>query len=209
MKIKDILDMSNEEFNKLSYQELQPIVRTMVRVANSRMTRLKNLGIFSPATEDKSKFKMPTGQNLNMLRAEYRKASDFLNSKTSTVSGARHFEKLVTEHLNTMRKGGLTQLNYAEMDDEQRSKLWQLYNAIYEISPHKFNNMDSGQRLELASKYYRRNVDYNELKERLRQELQAEIESDDNKVGEKDLSKKDGLFHDDDLNTAETIFHNR
>ena len=46
MKLKEIQDLSNEDFNRLSYNELLPIVKHMQKLANQRIYRIKKSGVY-------------------------------------------------------------------------------------------------------------------------------------------------------------------
>lgn len=166
MKLDDILSMSNKEFNKLSYDELKPIVQKLNKVANDRMYKIKKANVFSPAVEDRETFKLGKieGKNkLNQLRAKYREVSDFISLKTSTVKGAKKFEKMVQGSINELREGK-SQLNYSELSVKQQSKLWKLYNAIREIDPVAFATLDSDQKMAIASMVFKKNRSFENLR---------------------------------------------
>lgn len=166
MKLDDILNMSNKEFNKLSYEELKPIVQKLNKVANDRMYKIKKANVFSPAVEGRETFKLGKvdGKNkLNQLRAKYRDVMDFISLKTSTVKGAKKFKQMVQGSINELREGK-SQLNYAELSVKQQSKLWKLYNAIREIDPVAFATLDSGQKMAIASMVFKKNRSFENLR---------------------------------------------
>lgn len=178
MKIKDILNMSNQEFNRLTLKELEPIVRKMQSVANARIKKVEKAGVFSPAVEGQKQFTMPDKYNLNMLRAKYRESANFLNNKTSTLQGAKEFNKMVQGNINSLREGK-KQLNYADLSDYQKGKLWKLYTAIREIDPVLFNSLDSDQRIALASKFFRKNRSFETLRQTMMEQLDERWEMND------------------------------
>lgn len=192
LKLNDILTMSNREFNKLSYEELKPIVQKLNKVANDRMYKIKKAEVFSPSVEGRQNFRLGNVKNLNQLRAQYREVSDFISLKTSTVKGSRKFMKMVQGSINELREGKL-QLNYIELSVKQQSKLWKLYNAIREIDPVTFATLDSNQKIAMASKVFKKNRSF----ENLRIELTNYL---DNLRGEQDdpidLLNAEGLLFD-------------
>ena len=192
MTIDDILNMSNRDFNKLSYQELDPIVAHLNKLANNRISRLEKTNILSPALEGRQGMKFTTSgvENLNQLRAKYREVSDFMKLKTSTVSGAKDFDKMVSKSINSMREGK-AQLNYDALSVTQKSKLWKLYNAIQEIDPVLFNTLDSDQKFAIASKIYRRNRSFENLRIQMQEYLNEQRGATDENP---DLLNAEGLF---------------
>ena len=192
MTIDDILNMSNRDFNKLSYQELNPIVAHLNKLANNRISRLEKINILSPALEGRQgmKFTISGTENLNQLRAKYREVADFMKLKTSTVSGAKDFDKMVSKSINSMREGKV-QLNYDALSVTQKSKLWKLYNAIQEIDPVLFNTLDSDQKFAIASKIYRRNRSFENLRVQMQEYLNSQRGVEDENP---DLLNAEGLF---------------
>lgn len=192
MTIDDILNMSNRDFNKLSYQELDPIVAHLNKLANNRISRLEKTNILSPALEGRQgmKFTISGTENLNQLRAKYREVADFMKLKTSTVSGAKDFDKMVSKSINSMREGK-AQLNYDALSVTQKSKLWKLYNAIQEIDPVLFNTLDSDQKFAIASKIYRRNRSFENLRIQMQEYLNEQRGATDENP---DLLNAEGLF---------------
>lgn len=167
MKLKDIQDMTNEEFNKLSYNELLPIVKHMQKLANQRIYRVKKSGVFSPIVDSTKIMNTANVENLNMLRAEFRQTMNFLNAKTSTIRGAKEFNKSVQESLNSLREGKRRQLNYAELTNKQKSTIWRLRDTIQEIDPVFFNSLDSNQRMALVGKIYRKRESFESMRQKL------------------------------------------
>lgn len=167
MKLKDIQDMTNEEFNKLSYNELLPIVKHMQKLANQRIYRVKKSGVFSPIVDSTKIMNTANVENLNMLRAEFRQTMNFLNAKTSTIRGAKDFNKSIQESLNSLREGKRRQLNYAELTNKQKSTIWRLRDTIQEIDPVFFNSLDSNQRMSLVGKIYRKRESFESMRQKL------------------------------------------
>ena len=103
---KDIINAieGNSEFRKE--------IRRVFQVANRRIQNIEQGGYYSPAlaslgksgVKGYSKFSVKgfgnTGSDWNTLLKEYTKAINFLNSPTSTATGAKEFEMQVKEKFN-------------------------------------------------------------------------------------------------------------
>lgn len=201
MKLKDILSMSNEDFNKLSYKELKPIVKQMVNASNNRIYRMRESGVFSPAVNDRKLLNMANTQNLNQLRAKFVQVQTFLLDKTSTIEGAREFMDLVQGNINSMRESRQWKLNYADLTNKQQSKMWKLYEAIRELKPELFAKLDSGQRIALASKFYRASASFASMRQKLNEFLTPPEPVDkDNNQENKDNENNPFLPENMDLN---------
>ena len=201
MKLKDILSMSNEDFNKLSYKELKPIVKQMVNASNNRIYRMRESGVFSPAVNDRKLLNMANTQNLNQLRAKFIQVQTFLLDKTSTIEGAREFMDLVQGNINSMRESRQWKLNYADLTNKQQSKMWKLYEAIRELKPELFAKLDSGQRIALASKFYRASASFASMRQKLNEFLTPPEPVDkDNNQENKDNENNPFLPENMDLN---------
>lgn len=202
MKLEDILSMSNEDFNKLSYKELKPLVKQMVNASNNRIYRMRESGIFSPAINDRKLLNMANTQNLNQLRAKFVQVQTFLLDKTSTIEGAREFMDLVQGNINAMRESRQWKLNYADLTNKQQSKMWKLYEAIRELKPELFAKLDSGQRIALASKFYRASSSFASMRQKLNEFLTPPEPVDkDNDQENKDKEDNPFLPENMDLNT--------
>ncbi len=106
-------------------QEIAKECRRIFDTANKRITRLESSGALSPALHSvlkEGKF-YSRGADLNKLRHEYSRAVAFLNMETSTVGGARKYER----HLTNLMGGKLS--------DKQRSVLFDAFRRIKEVSP--------------------------------------------------------------------------
>ena len=103
---KDIINAieGNSEFRKE--------IRRVFQVANRRIQNIEQGGYYSPAlaslgksgVKGYSKFSVKgfgnTGSDWNTLLKEYTKAINFLNSPTSTATGAKEFELQVKQKFN-------------------------------------------------------------------------------------------------------------
>ena len=101
MTTKELLNLSSFEISKMKKTELRKVVQTLASTANKRLKRLGAKGISTPS----SRQALQTGKfstknkNINQLRAEYIRAKKFLQSKTSTITGFKKFQKEVKANL--------------------------------------------------------------------------------------------------------------
>ena len=160
---KDIINAieGNSEFRKE--------IRRVFQVANRRIQNIEQGGYYSPAlaslgksgVKGYSKFSVRgfgnTGSDWNTLLKEYTKAINFLNSPTSTATGAKEFELQVKQKFNVPDDiwndvkadviGGTT-----SMSDEMLQKLpySQLVEGAYESAYRSVSSQIEKGALELA-----------------------------------------------------------
>ena len=160
---KDIINAieGNSEFRKE--------IRRVFQVANRRIQNIEQGGYYSPAlaslgksgVKGYSKFSVRgfgnTGSDWNTLLKEYTKAINFLNSPTSTATGAKEFELQVKQKFNVPDDlwdyvkadviGGTT-----SMSDEMLQKLpySQLVEGSYDSAYRSVSSQIEKGALELA-----------------------------------------------------------
>lgn len=128
---KDISEMTRQELAK----ELRPLAHKV----NARLDRLANAkDVVSPAykamTEGNGEGKIKIrGKNLNALRHEYARAQAFLNMETSTVTGARRYQRQLVDLL-----GG-------EYREEIIDKIFETFHEVQETHPAELQLYDSKQ----------------------------------------------------------------
>ena len=160
---KDIINAieGNSEFRKE--------IRRVFQVANRRIQNIEQGGYYSPAlaslgksgVKGYSKFSVRgfgnTGSDWNTLLKEYTKAINFLNSPTSTATGAKEFELQVKQKFNVPDDiwndvkadviGGTT-----SMSDEMLQKLpySQLVEGAYDSAYRSVSSQIEKGAIELA-----------------------------------------------------------
>lgn len=116
-----------KEFRSFTRQQLARECNRLFSIANKRITRLQNSEVLSPAlhavVNSGGKF-YAKGADLKQLQHEYARCVNFLNMNTSTVTGARQYEKTITEKL-----GG------HKLSKDQKSLLFKAFRAIEKLSP--------------------------------------------------------------------------
>ena len=126
--IKEIMDIGIDEFSHLSKTELRQAVSRLADAANKRLKRLEKSDIVSPAymeaTEAGSKFST-RGKSEIELQIEFRRVTNFLQDKTSTIKGSRAYMEEARQNLkNTfgidINKSDFTELisDYKRIIDE-------------------------------------------------------------------------------------------
>ena len=110
--------MDIDEFSSLSKSQLREAVSRLASAANKRLKRLEETNLTSPATLEvkDSGGKFGTrGKSEIELQVEYRRVSNFLRNKTSTVTGARKLENETRQELETKYGIILKQEDYNEL----------------------------------------------------------------------------------------------
>lgn len=168
MKINDILNLEPGELMKLDRPELAKIVSQMSSVANKRITRLKSSGVQSQALTNVERggglFGVK-GKSLNQIRSEYKRARGFLQSKSSTVKGARKVNKQVEQQI-----GG-------ELTPSQFKEFWKAYNRLEELEPNFLRIYGSEQMQKfLRNELVENNASVDELLQSGLEEIQRQYE---------------------------------
>lgn len=104
---KTVWSISFDVVTKQTRKEMYKDAKKAIDAANKRIKRLEASGLFSPALESVKKHggKFTTkGLNRNQLLREYAKAVEFMNMKTSTITGAKVYEKQIAMKLSNKAK---------------------------------------------------------------------------------------------------------
>ncbi len=168
MRIEDILDLEPGELMKLDRPQLAKIVSQMSSVANKRVSRLKKSGVQSQALENVNRgggsFGV-RGKNINQLRSEYKRARGFLQSKSSTVKGAKAVNKRIEEQIG----GSLTPAQFKDF--------WGAYNRLEELEPNFLREYGSEQMQRfLRNELEENNLSLDELLQSGLEEIQRQYE---------------------------------
>lgn len=122
-----LLKLNGAQLNKLSRKELAKIVSRLSSTANKRLRRFEKHDITSPATEyvkrTGGKFSVK-GKNVDSLKKEYLRVKGFLESETSTITGAKK-----------VRKDVINKLKYLGVDikENQYDKFFKVYERLKEV----------------------------------------------------------------------------
>ena len=115
MKVKEILNLSDVQINKMSRKELAQVTSILASAANKRIARIEKAGVTSPAVSNikkhDGKFSVK-GKNTNQLRSEFARARNFMQNATSSVKGAKASARQIERNLGldkkSAKKGGKT-----------------------------------------------------------------------------------------------------
>lgn len=133
MSTQDILNIDLATFNKLNTQQMSEMVQRLSSTANKRLKALRNMGSDSPALRAVNRSRRGNfttrGKNLNELRAEFVRAKNFLENKTSTVSG---WKKVRNEIIESLQEEGIN-ITISNFDN-----LWKAFNKLAEGNPLYF-----------------------------------------------------------------------
>lgn len=130
MKTAEILNIDIEDFLKLDKKTLSKYVSQLASTANKRLKRLESVhgGTLSPAYSAIERSKggahfSAKGKNLNELRGEFTRVSQFLRNKTSTVKGWKTTYSEFGERLGIY------------LTPEETLLFWNVYNNILKDYP--------------------------------------------------------------------------
>lgn len=143
------LDIS--DFSKLTYKELREATSTLSSVANKRVQRLENAG-FKNSIAYANYSKGKTGgerfgirnKNRQEVEIEYRRLRNFLNSKSSTITGARAERNKV---LNTLGLGN------EDITDDEYNEITKALSRLKDDNRFKYNNDPSGKVARVVKTY--------------------------------------------------------
>lgn len=130
MTTKELLSLEYSDFNAMNERELRKIVAQLNSTANKRIKRLQKADTYSYALAHveqnliNSKFQSTGKENVNELRSKFANVKNFLNMKTSTVSGARIEQKKISERI-----GG-------NLSPNVMREFWRTYKKLEEMSPN-------------------------------------------------------------------------
>ena len=129
MTIKEIMNLSTDQFNKLTKSELRKATNQLVSAANKRIRRFEQADQKSPALshvmEHGGRFST-RGKSFNQVRSEYARARRFLESETGNIRGARRVE---TRVISGLHNAGV------DISPDQYNQFWSAYEKLKELNP--------------------------------------------------------------------------
>ena len=134
-----------KKLTNLSRSEVYKQVKPTIDAANKRLKRLEGLKTLSPALnsvmESGGKFSIK-GKSRNEVLKEASRAIAFINMKTSTVSGAKQFEKGFAAKLSNKAK---------DITNDQRKVLFDSFRKLQQISPVGLNIYGSDRLIRMLA----------------------------------------------------------
>lgn len=143
LTIQNIMDLSWEDINALSDVDLKKITSRLVSASNKRIKRLskavrgKSSFAYQSVEERGRKFSV-RGKDVNQVRQEFKNAKNFLQMKTSTVTGWNKYRKEMEE-----RTGYATNGESLNWKDATWKKYWKVYRRFEESHGGTFKKGDS------------------------------------------------------------------
>lgn len=138
MKLEDVEKLTSSDINQLSYKDLKKVARIYFDVANKRIKRLEKSkkgntpalrGLKKQQDVESPHFGIKSTSNRNQLLKSVIQAKEFVNSKTSTLSGIKKIEK----------KFFIDELGVTKIP-ENTGDFWEEYRRFRELNPHLVSN---------------------------------------------------------------------
>lgn len=127
LSVQDILNVDLATFNKWTESDLRKVVGRLVSAGNKRLRTFEKSNESSPAYRHVMKsgghFSV-AGKSIDQLRAEYKRARDFMTSQTGTKKGWIEVKK---DTIASLEKQGV------HLTVKQFDKMWETYEKLKEL----------------------------------------------------------------------------
>lgn len=160
-----------DDFTSMKRADLIKEMQPTIDAANKRLKRLQGMETLSPALnsvlQSGGKFSIK-GKTRNEILKESSRALSFINMKTSTVSGAKQFEKNFAAKLSNKSKN---------ITNDQRKTLFDSFRKLQQISPVGLNIYGSERLVRmLADEVVDENYSFENTMNKALGELEREYE---------------------------------
>ena len=160
-----------DNFETMKRKDLIAQIQPTIDAANKRLKRLQGMETLSPALnsvmQSGGKFTIK-GKTRNEVLKEASRAISFINMKTSTVSGAKQFEKNFAAKLSNKSKN---------ITNDQRKTLFDSFRKLQQISPVGLNIYGSERLVRmLADEVVDENYSFEDTMNKALKELEHEYE---------------------------------
>lgn len=160
-----------DNFATMKRKDLIAQMQPTIDAANKRLKRLQGMETLSPALnsvmQSGGKFSIK-GKTRNEILKESSRALSFINMKTSTVSGAKQFEKNFAAKLSNKSKN---------ITNDQRKTLFDSFRKLQQISPVGLNIYGSERLVRmLADEVVDENYSFEATMDKALKELEREYE---------------------------------
>ena len=161
-----------DNFASMKRKDLIAEMQPTIDAANKRLQRLRGMETLSPALnsvmQSGGKFTIK-GKTRNEVLKEASRALSFINMKTSTVSGAKQFEKNFAAKLSNKSK---------IITNDQRKTLFDSFRKLQQISPVGLNIYGSERLVRmLADEVVDENYSFEDTMNKALKELEREYEN--------------------------------
>jgi len=160
-----------DNFASMKRKDLIVEMQPTIDAANKRLKRLQGMETLSPALnsimQSGGKFSIK-GKTRNEILKEASRALSFINMKTSTVAGAKQFEKNFAAKLSNKSKN---------ITNDQRKTLFDSFRKLQQISPVGLNVYGSERLVRmLADEVVDENYSFENTMDKALKELEREYE---------------------------------
>ena len=160
-----------DNFTSMKREDLIVQMQPTIDAANKRLKRLQGMETLSPALnsvmQSGGKFSIK-GKTRNEILKESSRAISFINMKTSTVSGAKQFERNFAAKLSNKSKN---------ITNDQRKTLFDSFRKLQQISPVGLNVYGSERLVRmLADEVVDENYSFETTMNKALKELEREYE---------------------------------
>lgn len=160
-----------DNFATMKRKDLIAEMQPTIDAANKRLKRLQGMETLSPALnsvmQSGGKFSIK-GKTRNEVLKEASRALSFINMKTSTVSGAKQFERNFAAKLSNKSKN---------ITNDQRKTLFDSFRKLQQISPVGLNIYGSERLVRmLADEVVDENYSFEDTMNKALKELEREYE---------------------------------
>ena len=160
-----------DNFASMKRKDLIAEMQPTIDAANKRLKRLQGMENLSPALnsalQSGGKFSIK-GKTRNEILKEASRALSFINMKTSTVAGAKQFEKNFAAKLSNKSKN---------ITNDQRKTLFDSFRKLQQISPVGLNIYGSERLVRmLADEVVDENYSFESTMDKALKELEREYE---------------------------------
>lgn len=160
-----------DNFSTMKRKDLIAEMQPTIDAANKRLKRLQGMETLSPALnsvmQSGGKFSIK-GKTRNEILKEASRALSFINMKTSTVMGAKQFEKNFAAKLSNKSKN---------ISNDQRKTLFDSFRKLQQISPVGLNIYGSERLVRmLADEVVDENYSFEDTMNKALKELEREYE---------------------------------
>ena len=160
-----------DNFSTMKRKDLISEMQPTIDAANKRLKRLQGMETLSPALnsvlQSGGKFSIK-GKTRNEILKEASRAVSFINMKTSTVSGAKQFEKNFAAKLSNKSKN---------ITNDQRKTLFDSFRKLQQVSPVGLNIYGSERLVRmLADEVVDENYSFENTMNKAMKELEREYE---------------------------------
>ena len=144
MTLEQVMNLTWDQINKMKLKELKAATKIVGDVANKRIKRLEKSDYIATnalnAVRDGGGGFSIKGKNMNQLRGELNRARQFINAKTSTVTGAKKVYKAREKALyGTPSQTREEAIKRAQ----QSSKVEEVYGKFLQLNPTSKNTIGS------------------------------------------------------------------